>query len=110
MSLIEAARSGSFQEVQRLLAQGTPGPSYAQRDQALIGAALNDHLPMVEFLLDHGADIHAGDDLALIYASRNGRFPVVEFLVNRGADIHAQNDQALIECSCEWEIFQLSNS
>ena len=40
---------------------------------------------MVEFLVDHGANIHAQNDQALIYAAWNGSVPVVEFLVNQGA-------------------------
>ena len=60
---------------------------------------MNGHLPVVEFLLFQGADIHAQDDQAFIYAAYNGSVPVVEFLLNQGANIHAQNDQALIQAA-----------
>ena len=37
---------------------------------------------MVEFLIDHGANIHAQNDQALNYAALDGSVPVVEFLVS----------------------------
>ena len=37
-------------------------------------------LPVVEFLVKAGANVHANDDEALRYASASGHLPVVEFL------------------------------
>ena len=66
-------------------------------NRSLIGAALDGHLSMVEYLVNHGASLHgdAGEQ-ALIYAVANGHLPVVEFLINHGADIHARDDQAFL--------------
>ena len=96
MSLIEAARRGDLLEVQRLVDQGAPVPGHTQNDRALVDAAYYEYLPVVEFLIDRGADVHAQNDRALINAAWNGHLPMVKFLLSRGADIHAQNDQALI--------------
>ena len=46
-------------------------------------------------MVQHGANIRAGEDWALRYASHNGHLEVVKHLVEQGADIHAYNDQAL---------------
>jgi len=53
------------------------------------------HLPVVQYLLERGADIHTDDDYALRYASKNGHLLVVKYLVENGADIHAYDDYSL---------------
>src|SRR3989344_2772907 len=53
------------------------------------------HLPVVQYLLDQGADIHAENDCALRWSAYNGHLPVVQYLLEHGADIHAKNDLAL---------------
>jgi hypothetical protein len=68
---------------------------HANTDGALRFAAHGGHLPVVEFLVAHGADIHANTDGALRNASDRGHLQVVEFLVAHGADIHANTDDAL---------------
>ena len=49
----------------------------------------------MEYLINHGADIHAVNDYALIFASKNGHIAVVKYLVNHGANVHAKNNKAL---------------
>ncbi len=78
-----------------------------RENDALIRAAREGHLGVVGLLLDHGADIHAGndlkhradiharDDLALTFAARYGHSGVVKLLLEHGADVHAGVDQAL---------------
>ena len=84
----------------------------------LIIAAMYGYLPVVEYLLENGADMEAKDqvsdvislmwshtyvthehmylcecyqngDTPLIYAAYNGHLPVVEFLLEKGADMEA---------------------
>lgn len=55
---------------------------------ALTIAARHDHLNLVEFLVENGADINHDDgETALMIASRQGRLDIVKFLIERGADI-----------------------
>lgn len=46
-------------------------------------ASMNGHLPVVQYLVEHGAD--AKNNEALFWASRNGHLPIVQFLVQHGA-------------------------
>lgn len=91
MSLIDVARRGNLEEVQRLINSGVD--IHVQNDQALFDAASNGHLPVVEFLVDHGADIHAQHDLALIHAAGEGNLPVVEYLLSQGANINVLSSE-----------------
>ena len=49
-------------------------------DEALRCASIYGHLPVVQFLVQHGAYVHANNDIALYWASENGHLPVVQFL------------------------------
>ena len=62
----------------------------------LTRAVTSNNLPLIQELLDNGANIHANNDLALIRAAMRGYTDIVQELVNRGANIHAQNDLALV--------------
>ena len=52
------------------------------RDSDLRLAVRKGHLDIVKYLLDHGADIHAGDDCALIEAVREGHLDIVKYLLD----------------------------
>ena len=65
------------------------------KDTALIYASENGYLPLVKYLLNDGADIHAEDNAAVRWASARGHLPVVKYLVEHGADITAQDNFAL---------------
>jgi ankyrin repeat protein len=47
------------------------------------------------FLINHGADIHAGNNWPLRYASSINRLQVIQCLIDAGANVHAFNDAAL---------------
>ena len=58
-------------------------------------SAENGYLPVVQYLLEQGADIHARNDFALRLSAYYGHLPVVQYLLDQGADIHAGNEYAL---------------
>ena len=58
-------------------------------------AASEGHLEIVKYLVNKGANIHAGDDYAVRVASRRGHLEIVKYLIKKGADIHARNEEAL---------------
>jgi len=74
---------------------------HAKNDYALRLSACNGHLPIVQVLLEQGADIHADNDGALQLSASSGHLPVVQYLLDQGADIHAENDYAL-QLSAYW--------
>ena len=61
--------------------------------------ALSD-IDTFKYLVENGANIHAGNDCALKWSAIEGHLNVVQFLVEKGADIHADNDYAL-KCSAK---------
>ena len=65
----------------------------------MILASIGNHLEVVKFLLEKGANIHAQDDYALRSATENHHLEIVKFLLEKGANIHAQDDDALILAS-----------
>jgi len=68
-------------------------------DYALVNACKGGRLPVVQYLVENSADIHADGDEALICASECGHLQVVQYLVEKGADIHALNDSSLIHAT-----------
>jgi ankyrin repeat protein len=64
---------------------------------ALMEAANFEHLNVVKFLVEHGANVNAAATLggytgytALIYASERGHVNVVKYLIKHGANINAK--------------------
>ncbi len=76
-------------------------PEYYQysKNRGLLYASREGYLPVVKYLTEHGADIHAENEYALYIASRNGHLAVVKYLVEHETDIHSNNDQALRSAS-----------
>ena len=64
-------------------------------DNRLMWAAARGDREQVEFLLAHGADVHANDDYALRWAAGSGHTDTVALLLAHGADVHARDDYAL---------------
>ena len=89
---------------------------YQRGTTPLIWATNNGHLPVVEYLMERGADIEASDAVShvtmkpltrhaspyprmnqngvtpLLSAAIGGRLSVVEYLLERGANIEAKNN------------------
>jgi ankyrin repeat protein len=62
---------------------------------ALMVGSEKDHLKIVKFLFDKGADVNAKNDsgyTALMYSSEKGRLEIVKFLVSKGADVNAKDN------------------
>lgn len=90
----EAAKAGDLQKVQALI---TADPDAVNLKDGsgrtpLHWAARNDHLGVVEFLLNRGADVQAVDNLgytALYYSVWLGRkIEITERLISRGSDVN----------------------
>jgi ankyrin repeat protein len=59
-------------------------------------AASNDNIPMVQLLIDRGADVNAranDGSTPLFRASFMGHLDIIQLLLDRGADIDAQNSK-----------------
>ena len=52
-------------------------------------------MPVVKYLIEKGADVHARNDDALVYSVEIGHFDVMKYLIKNNADIHALDDLAL---------------
>ena len=70
------------------------GSNSKEKDYLWI-CSMHNKIDYVRYLLDKGADVHAGDDYALQWASENGHDKVVKLLLNAGANVHAGDDHAL---------------
>ncbi len=96
-SLLEAARSGSVSEINRLLKAGAEiNGACGYRGFAIHYAAGNDFVDALEILLDEGANIDAVNskgDTALLTAASNGRSDAIRFLLAVGANVNAVNNK-----------------
>lgn len=60
----------------------------------LFWAAVNNHKPIVEFLIEKGANLDAGAGLGgtpLARAAYEGHAEIVELLLSKGADVNAKD-------------------
>lgn len=95
-----AAGMGQLERVKNLLTHGAEinsrGPSTSRVPAgvtALMLAATSNHLQVVKFLIDKGANINQTDDggaTALIYSTWKGNRAIVALLLKEGADIYAK--------------------
>jgi ankyrin repeat protein len=99
MSMLEiVAESGSLDLVRRVLNQRSL--TQYQIDNALTLAAKNNHFPVVEELLNRGANIHAWSDSALrSVAVDTENIPMIRYLISRGADVNTQEGLPLVEAA-----------
>jgi ankyrin repeat protein len=89
--LAEAARNGSMDIVEALLADGADtNKANKDRATALMYAAEYGHTEIVEALIAGGADINKANkdgSTALMYAARDGRTEIVKALILKGANV-----------------------
>jgi uncharacterized protein len=99
-----AAVRGDILKIQRYLErdQWPVDLTYQGKPSALGYAAMRGHLGLVDYLLDHEADVNYSDRLGqtpLFYATLSNYPTVVSLLLLRGANLYHQNqfgDTALI--------------
>ena len=92
--LYNAARAGDLEQVTMLLGQGmdiniTNEIAGYEKGTALCAAALNDHVTVVQYLVEHDADMEKADmrdNTPLIYSSAWGRLEVTRYLLEQGAN------------------------
>jgi ankyrin repeat protein len=96
-SLFEAVMSGNLAEVKRLVIDCGIDPNAREDDKSatpLHAAAESGSPEVVEFLLEHGADLNARDkygDTPLHYAAAFGHPETVRLLLERGTDPNIRN-------------------
>jgi uncharacterized protein len=92
-AIYQAAENGHFEMV-KFLAERKVEPDFkAFGDSAIVKAACQKDLPMVQTLLSVGADVNAGVDTeswtALHWAAKAGDLEMVRLLVKAGAEVNA---------------------
>lgn len=91
MALIEAARLGDNEAVERLLSEGADVRAHdASGMTALIAAAWGNHLDVACALIAAGADVNAKDDTvqsAYLVATSEGYLDLLELTLAAGADV-----------------------
>jgi uncharacterized protein len=92
-ALMTAARVGKVASVKALLARGAKVDSKDEKhgQDALMWAAAEGHAPVVEMLIEVGADFRqrlASGMTPLLFAVREGRSDVVRVLLKAGADVN----------------------
>lgn len=95
-----AAQEGKLDAVKFLVEEGGAKASVAYTDghSPLVAAAFHDHADVVEYLIQHGADVDETDDnivtgsyTALHWAAEHGHAEVAKRLLERGADSSLKN-------------------
>ena len=94
-ALRAAAENGHVEVVCVLLSASTKPDAL----DVLLAACSSGHLSVVQYLLDRGVDMRAGQDAALREACAHGHADIAQFLIDRGADVHAEGDEAMHEAS-----------
>jgi len=76
----------------------------AGNNSAIIYAADNGNLKTVKYLVKRGADVTANDNCAIWYAARHGHLDVVKFLAEHGADVSARKNFIVYDAICNGHI------
>jgi ankyrin repeat protein len=84
---------------------------YVVCDPALHAASGRDHLEIVEYLVEHGVDVHllsSSNYTPLYSAATSGELDVITYLVQQGADV-SQGLEIAIRCGHEQVKIYLKN-
>ena len=93
----QAVDEGEVDEVENMITEEKVDPNMKEKERgtyAIIEASAHGHLPVVQLLLEKGANINSQgleNVTALMKAVQNGHSDVVRFLVVKGADKTIQN-------------------
>ena len=96
--LVAAARRGVIRDVKLLSRIAIAHDLHRFLDQALLDAAINSHVDVMDALLQNGADIHHDNDIVLRRAVITGQEESVEFLLKNGANVHVDDNRLLLVC------------
>lgn len=107
LALYWTAYFGHVGAAQRLLDAGA-NPDGKEGDTALIAAAKQRHLDLVNLLVERGADLEAKDSMgltALFHAVRNANTEGLKALVEAGADLNvtARNGQRPVDLASQFD-------
>jgi len=107
LSLIFAAESGQTKCAQWLVENMDVHPGFGG-EIALLRALDANQMEMVQWLNDHGANIHHADEFALRHAVAKDNVQQLDILVRMGANPRAANERALREAATEhsWSCFK----
>jgi len=94
-----AVDKGDLNTVKDLLNRGA-----IKKNAALIHASSLGHIDIVEYLLNHGANVHANHDDALIEAVQMNHINVVKLLIKYTANINTEDDEPLLYACCNKNI------
>lgn len=96
--LMHAAAKGDLQAVQQVSNGGSITEEDTNGRNALLYAIINDHLTVVQYLLQQGANANSADKLgntALIIAATVGDIEIIKLLHAHGAAINQANQQGI---------------
>jgi ankyrin repeat protein len=91
-ALAESSYEGNLQDVKLLLRAGAnvnTAPDFLY--SPLRGAAMGNHVAVMQVLLAAGANVHANGEEELYLAAAHGNFDVVQLLLAAGANVHTQD-------------------
>lgn len=95
-ALATAARDGNLEMVKLLIESGIHVDEWNTmgNETPLMKAAYHNHMDVVKYLLNKGADIKARDsrkNTALLHAAWSGNTEIVKYLLENGAEINERN-------------------
>lgn len=93
--LCRAAKSGNIELIDTLIQKGCD--VHNNKNPLSVAALNGHLKLVQHLVEHHHCDIHAGNNDALIYAATHGQLPVVQYLIQKGANIHALNDQIIYD-------------
>lgn len=93
--LASAARSGHSDVVRYLVEHGINLNERYLEGPALYYAIINQNIPIIHYLIEHGALLEVGGFNALRTAVQRGNLPIVTYLIEHGATVTNQHTIAL---------------
>lgn len=94
LNMFDYVKSGDLQRLAESIERGAEINYQKNGKTALMMACQQDNLPMVAFLVEHGAFLDIEDNYgkdALFYATAYGYYSIIEYLVEHGSDVNHQD-------------------